>query len=123
MPKRTPTLSELLLKSASEQGTVDYAIKLRDRLLKTAQELRIDRDMAKDEARRELREYDATVCDEAARLLQVLGTEVTRLREGVGCYLDGRISRSLMRHIRESWNGDAKKYQEPAGPVPVIELL
>jgi hypothetical protein len=46
-----------------------------------------------------------TVAD-AADMLQVLGTEVTRQRLAIGHFLYGQIDRHELRRISETWNGD-----------------
>ena len=77
------------------------AIKLRDRLLDVAKELRYRRD-----GNLELNERDAKSCDDAAAMLQKLGTEVTRLREGIGCFKYGRLNRDRLIRLPDTWNSD-----------------
>lgn len=52
----------------------------------------------------DLGDTSARTCADAADMLQVLGTEVDRLRQAIGCYLYGRIDRHELRKISESWN-------------------
>ena len=75
------------------------AIKLRSRLLDVAKELRIRRD-----GNLELNEMDAKSCDDSAAMLRKLGTEVTRLREGIGCFKYGRLSRISLIQLPDTWN-------------------
>ena len=39
-------------------------------------------------------------------MLQILGTEVNRLRLAIGCYCDGRLGRGALSEIARSWNDD-----------------
>ena len=52
--------------------------------------------------------FEKNTCVRSAEMLQTLGTEVTRLREAIGCFLYGRLDRNDLRKISETWNGDAK---------------
>ncbi len=75
------------------------AVKIRDRVRSAGQEFR-----RRTDGLRELNEIDAKSCDEAADMLQKLGTEVTRLRLAIGCYRDYRMNRSDLSHVADTWN-------------------
>lgn len=96
-----------------EDPVIDQAIKLRDRLLDVAKELRIAARSAKTDAGRQCADMDAKTCDDAAAMLQKLGTEVTRLRQGIGCFHYGRIDRFALRRMSENWNDDAPARSGP----------
>lgn len=85
---------------------MDDAIRLARQLNEIASDQRARAKMV-DGARKELALIDAKTCDDAAALLQKFGTEVTRLRAGIGCYLYGRLERHELRQMTETWNGDA----------------
>lgn len=75
------------------------AIKLRDRLRDVAKELRMRRD-----GNVECNEMDAQSCDDSADMLQKLGTEVSRLREGIGHFKYGQMSRVNLIGMPDTWN-------------------
>lgn len=79
-------------------------IRLRKHLKICADEFRLMRGSPK-----ELREHDAKTCEDAAALIQKLDIEVFRLRQTIGCYLQGVMDRSQLRHCAETWNGDKKE--------------
>lgn len=84
------------------------AIKLRDGLIECAREWRHYVQMhARTDAAKRLGEHDAQISERAAAMLEKLGTEVDRLRQAIGCFGDGRASRSELRHLVNSWNYDA----------------
>lgn len=57
----------------------------------------------------ELAELDGKACLESAKMLQKLGTEVFRLRAGIGCYLDtGDPDRGRLRQMTQNWNDDPR---------------
>ena len=80
-------------------STMREAIRLRDRLLDVAKELRLRRDGLP-----ELNKLDAQSCDDSAQMLQKLGTEVTRLREGIGHFEYGMMSRHDLIQMPRRWN-------------------
>ena len=75
-----------------------------DRLRSAATELRIAGQLRRTPAATELAEMDAKACEDAADLLRKLDTEVFRLREAIGCYDYGRLSRNSLVEISRSWN-------------------
>lgn len=82
-------------------------IKLRDRLLGTAKELRIQAEMHKvlgKATQSELCDMDAQVCEESAEMMQKLGTEVTRLRLGIGHFKHGQMSKLDLCKFPNTWN-------------------
>ena len=85
---------------------IAHAIKLRDRLLETAKEIRIMGNRSDRLNTKRMAEIDARGCEDAAAMLAVLGTEVTRYREGIGCCYYGREPdvRDMWRW-RDNWNG------------------
>ncbi len=74
---------------------------LRDRLLDVGRELGQRR-----EGNPELNRMDAATCRDAAAMMKRLGTEVTRLRETIGCFEHGRLSRLDLVRIPLSWNNE-----------------
>lgn len=88
------------------------AIKVRDRLHEVAKELRIVRDLRRNESGRVMAEYDARTCQTAALMLEKLGIEVDRLRQTIGCYRYGRASHAELIHAAETWN-DGYPYEMP----------
>jgi len=89
------------------------AVKLRDGLLDVSKEIGFRRD-----GNAELKAIDAKTCDESAKMLQVLGTEVTRLRRAIGHYLHGQLDRHSLRKITENWNDFATETLD-LGPTRV----
>ena len=79
------------------------AIKLRDRLVECAKEFRILGKRAKTPAGASWA-IDANACDQAAAMLQKLGTEVTRLRLTIQHFDAGRMSRLELRKVVGNWN-------------------
>ena len=88
----------------SDDPILDQAVQLRDDLLRTAKEFRFMGGPLASKATKELLALDAKTCDDAAKMLQKLGTEVTRLRLGIGHYKYGMLDRSDLIRISESWN-------------------
>ena len=80
-------------------ATTKAAIKIRDRLNEVATELKRRLDGLP-----ELNRMDARTCEDAALMLEKLGTEVTRLRLGIGCYRYGRLSRVDLFAMTRNWN-------------------
>lgn len=78
------------------------AIRIRTYLESVAKELRYRREESKDKM--ELNEYDAKTCDQAMTMLQTLGTEVTRLREAIGCHFYHKLDRGRLWDIAKTWN-------------------
>lgn len=87
-------------------GVIAEAVKLRDKLLEVAKELRIQGKMARSTSGKTLAAMDAKACDDSARMLEKLGTEVTRLRLGILTYCDGRMEERGLRNMAKNWNGD-----------------
>ena len=91
------------------------AIKLRDGLLEAAKEFRILARRADRQTTRELREFDADCCEAAAKMMAKLGTEVTRLRLGIGHHLSGQmpLDRHELRKMTVDWNDADEKIEMP----------
>lgn len=89
-----------------DQVTQD-AIKLQRQLSEIASEFRMFSALAVTDVGSEIAKRNAKACDDAAAMLQKLGTEVTRLREGIGCYHYGRLDRQDLWRMARSWNGDS----------------
>lgn len=85
---------------------IRVAINLRDRLRETERELRILASTATHPATRTMRGFDADSCRDAALMLEKLGTEVTRLRLGVGHFFYGWMSRVDLGRMARCWNSD-----------------
>lgn len=77
--------------------------RLHDRLLGVAKEIGYRRGPGENA---ELNAMNIEACENAAAMLRKLETEVFRLREGIGCYLNGRLERHVLRKISETWNND-----------------
>ncbi len=88
----------------SDDPIIDQAIRLRDGLLGAANEFRHIGGPSANAVTKELMELDAKTCEDAAKMLQKLGTEVTRLRLGIGHYRYGMVDRSALVRMSESWN-------------------
>ncbi len=82
-------------------GIIQRAVNLRDSLLNFAGELG-----TRHEGNAELNKMDAATCRDAAAMLKTLGTEVIRLREAIGCFEHGRLSRLDLVRIPLSWNNE-----------------
>ena len=87
--------------SSSDDPVIAEAIKIRDNVRSAAKEFRYRRD-----GNKELNEMDAKACEDAAVMLQKLGTEVTRLRLAIGHYKYGMMSRQDLIKIPDTWNDD-----------------
>ena len=84
---------------------IALAIKQRNRLIECAKEFRFHgRKHQKDSPGRNLAELDAQACEEAAKMMQHLGTEVTRLRLGIQHFAAGRMSRGDLIAMTTNWN-------------------
>lgn len=81
----------------------DEVKRLHNRLLDVAKEIGFRRGPHENA---ELNAMDKKACEDAAAMLHKLETEVFRLREGIGCYLHGRLERHTLRKIMETWNDD-----------------
>ena len=79
---------------------IESAIRLRDRLLELSKELRRNGPMNNETLRR----MDAANCEEAAKMLEKLGTEVTRLRLAIGHHSYRRMSHADLVRIADTWN-------------------
>jgi hypothetical protein len=95
------------------------AIKIRNRLVDCAKEFRIHGRMARKPAGVEMAEHDAKACDEAAAMLQKLGTEVTRLRLSIQHFNAGRMSRFELSEVVKNWNDSPA--DQTAIPTPTPE--
>ena len=94
--------------SLTTDPVIRDAIKLRDALIECAREWRYYVQMhARTDAAKRMGEHDAKISEQAAAMLEKLGIEVDRLRQSIGCFGDGRMSRSEIRHLVNSWNDDA----------------
>lgn len=80
------------------------AINLRDRLRDCAKEFRIHRQLLRHSSGKEMAEHDAKTCDDAAAMLQTLGTEITRLRLTIQHFAAGTMSRTDLRNVVRTWN-------------------
>ena len=80
---------------------IDEAVRVRDRLLDIAKELRRRRD-----GHDELNEMDAKTCEQAAAFMQKFGTEVFRLRESIGHFQYGMMGRIELIRVPNTWNGE-----------------
>lgn len=98
--------------SQATDPVIRDAIKLRDGLLECAREFRVYGGKSRHASGRELAEMDAKVCENAAVMLQKLGTEVTRLRLCIGHFDYGRMDRSDLRRATQNWN------DSPAAELP-----
>ena len=78
---------------------IQHAIKLRSQLLDVAKELGRPPAM-----NMQLRAMDAKTCNDSAEMLKKLGTEIARLRLGIGHYEYGKISRHDLIQMPRSWN-------------------
>ncbi len=83
---------------------IDQAIKLSNGLLAAAKEFRYIGGPSATAVTKELMEHDAKTCEDAAKMLQKLSMEVTRLRLGIGHYKYGMLNRSNLIQMAESWN-------------------
>lgn len=127
MPKKPETLSVLFLKTHGKTDPLDYAKKLREKLGDIAIELTRNAERSKDAAAKELLEFEALCCVEAAGMIAKLGTEVTRLRLTIQHYDHGRMTRTQLANAAETWNGDPPKLKQPADglmesrPAPTLD--
>ena len=73
---------------------------VRDPILEQARSLRDAlRDIAKG-----LGERDAKTCGECVEMMENLGTEVDRLRDGIGCFRIGQLERDTLFNMARTWN-------------------
>lgn len=84
----------------SGDPVIDEALKIRDRLLNVAKEIGYQHKPGA------LRDFDMKTCKQAAEMLQKLGTEVDRLRMGIGHFHHGRMSIFDLEKMTKNWNGD-----------------
>lgn len=73
-------------------------------LLSAAKEFEIHAKRATHDATRECAQMDADNCTQGANLIKALDTEVFRLRQAIGHFLYGKMSRHDLRKITETWN-------------------
>jgi len=91
--------------TATTDPVIRDAINMRDGLLHIAKEFRMQgEDPRVSATRKELAAIDAKYCEDAAEMLQKLGTEVDRLRMGIGGMLDYHMSRGDLRQMTRNWN-------------------
>ena len=74
------------------------------RVLEVAAELKLTGPARPTEAGRELAKMDAQACSDAASIIAELDTEVFRLRQAIGCFIQGRMSEAQLREISRTWN-------------------
>lgn len=86
---------------------IKKAIAMRDGLVAAAREFRRIGKRSDHAATKELMEMDAVNCENAAEMLEKLGTEVDRLRLGIGIRHYGRLSGAKLMAMTKNWNGDA----------------
>ncbi len=98
------TYNEGTLTMAIGEDVTQHAKATADRLKAAANELRIAGQLRGTPAAKELAEMDASACEDATDLLRKLDTEVFRLREAIGCWYYGRLSRSDLVDISRTWN-------------------
>ncbi len=91
----------------SDDPVIALAIKQRDCLLDCAKEFRIHGNMAKTVSAKKLAEFDAAVCEDAAKMLEKLGTEISRLRLAIQHFDHGRMGRFELRDVVKNWNGQS----------------
>lgn len=96
---------------------IQTAITLRDCLVECAHELRYHGQKAMTDSAKELAAIDAATCDNAAIMLQTLGTEVTRLRLGIQHFHAGRMTRWDLLEMTENWNATPDGAPVPAAAV------
>lgn len=77
---------------------IKEAIRIRDRLQELATDLRLRPGHV------QANDMDGRTCDEAAKMLQKLGTEVTRLRLFIQHHQHGRLSTADLYKVVENWN-------------------
>ena len=93
--------------SLTTDPVIRDAIKLRDGLIECAREWRYYVQMhARTDAAKRMGEHDAQISERAAAMLEKLGIEIDRLRQAIGCFSDGRMSRPELRQLVNSWNDD-----------------
>lgn len=84
--------------------SIQDGIAVRDKLLEVAAELELRARTLRSEDARELCEYEAAVVRLGAAAIQKFGTEVTRLREGIGCHHYGRLAEFDLYQMSQNWN-------------------
>lgn len=87
-----------------DDPVITQARNLRDGLQSAAVEFRRIAARSSHTATKELAEIDARICLDAAKMLQKLGTEVTRLRLGIGHYKYGKLDRLDLIKMATNWN-------------------
>lgn len=90
----------------SDDPIIDQAIRLRDGLLSAAKEFRHTGACSTHAVTKELTEHDAKTCEDAAKMLRKLCTEITRLRLGIGHYKYGKLARADLISMTETWNDE-----------------
>ena len=88
----------------SDDPIINQAKKLHGGLLSAAKEFRYIGARSTHAASKELMEHDAKTCEDAAKMLRKLGTEITRLRLGIGHYEYGKLTRADLIGMTENWN-------------------
>jgi hypothetical protein len=90
----------------SDDATRD-AIRLTNSLVDLGKYLHVSARVEQDPAKRQLMVYDSKTCQDAAQMLQKLGTEVVRLREGIGCFHYGKLNERDLYGMSQNWNGES----------------
>ncbi len=99
------TQGDKRIPEATESVIAD-SIRLRNRLVESAAFRSAD--TLRTDAQRELRDYDVSVMEDAALMIEKLGQEVTRLRLGIGHFEYGQIDKSLLCKMARDWNGSSR---------------
>ena len=87
---------------------IQQARKLRDSLLDVAKEHDIRSESpSTSSVAAELAKMDAQTCRSAAEMLAKLGTEVTRLRLGIGHFDYGQMPRRELVQMSKTWNSQS----------------
>jgi len=95
--------------SLTTDPVIRDAIRLRDRLLDVTKEHDYKARAATHKSTIECAEMDAQTCRAAAAMLEKLGTEVTRLRLGIGHLHYGMMDRLELNQMTKNWNADPAK--------------
>lgn len=82
---------------------IQKAIEIRDRLVEVRKEIIIHGQMAKSSSAKTLAKMDAATVGDAIALLAKLGTEVERLRLGIGHFHYGRMSANDLYKMTKKW--------------------
>ena len=83
---------------------IKRSIWLRDQLLQCAKEFGYISEKTAHASAKRMAAHDKSTCEEAAAMIEKLGTEVTRLRLCIQHFDHGRMSRFALRDVVENWN-------------------